>query len=149
MCLLLDRAAELVLRDVRDHGRVRLVADPGVVGQVDGAAGLAAGLPLRPRADLAASDTLVSVAARRSAHRAPQLVASRVVFISSGQSVLSGRACGRGLGDPVEHDAEQHDGQAGRQALAEQLQLREAGDHVVARARPPPTRPPTTTIDST
>src|SRR5689334_6063597 len=40
----------------------------------------------------------------------------------------------RRAGDAVEHDAEHHDGQAGRQTLAEDAELHETGHDVVAES---------------
>ena len=97
----------------------------------------------RPRPRAAAAPRRrpsVSCVERRSA--CPGAIVSRCCAESVSALARSGRRA-RGLGDPVEHDAEQHDGEPGGQPLAEQAALREAGDDVVAEraARRPGRRP--------
>ena len=95
-----------------------------------------AALPRAPASELsptfAPPQAVEGEAERRARPAATGLCHSCLSAIVSCSFSAPGVPAGRCLGDPVEHDAEQDDREPGRQALAVQLALREAGDDVVA-----------------
>src|SRR6266545_1413523 len=151
--VLLDHlAAEVLLGDVGDHGRVGLVTDPGVDGQVDRPAlgavtGVRAGVGGRPDLRATAAGQGQSQCGRCRTEPHPRVEARHcsvplclplqggcVTFRVDVSAVCVAAEVGpfhHGLRHAVQGDAEQRDGQAGRQSLAEQAVLREALDHVV------------------